>query len=367
MTYLKRSLLLLATLVGMLGMVACDDYEELIFNYVDKTTVSLESSALHSLSFKWTAVDNVTNYKYVFVEGGCGDSKDNPLAEGTTTGTALVFENLDPGTSYTLWVTPVSDAGEVSRSFYGTFSTTAITALDTPKVTCTVDTITYDVTVEWTAVENAADYTWYYVESNDTISATTTDLSMTFNAKHFSAGVHYVFVIANSYEEAHTNSNRGTGSFTIGEITEAIAEHFAGKYTIYNEGYTCYNLSDWKEFEESHVTTVSVIDDTTIKIANVYKSIGLEGYIDEANMTITFAANKSTSGMWCIYGNDGSWGYQTTTPQMSGYYDEEYNIYIYDSSDYVWCYGYDYSSYGSDYGWYPYWVGQSSLYREEDE
>lgn len=352
-------------MLGMIGIVACDDYESETFNYVDKTSVTLQASTLHSISFQWTAVDNVTNYKYVLVKGGCSDSKDNPLASGTTTATFLVFENLDPGVTYTLWVTPVSDTGLVSRSFYGTFSTVAITPLDTPKVTCTLDTLTYDVNVEWSAVENAVDYTWYYVENGDTITATTTDLSMSFNARHFSAGTHFVYVIANYYEEAHTNSNRGAGSYTLGEITTSIAELMAGKYTVYNDGYTVYNYSSWTAFSEDHTTTITAVNNTTIKIANVYKSIGLEGYIDEANMEITFAAGKSASGAWCMYGFDGSWSYQAETPQIKGYYevdDDGYAIYIYSEDDYTWCYGYFYSS----NGWYPYWVGQSSLYQESE-
>jgi hypothetical protein len=183
MTHLKQSLFMLALLLGLFGMVACDDYDVETFNYVDKTTVSLEESTLHSLTYKWTAVDNVTNYKWVLVQGNVEDSKENPLAQGTTTNTALVFENLDPGTNYTLWVTPISDSNLVSRSFYGTFATVAITPLDTPKVTCTLDTITYDVIAEWGAVENAVDYNWYYVEQGDTITDTTTDLSISFNVK----------------------------------------------------------------------------------------------------------------------------------------------------------------------------------------
>jgi hypothetical protein len=371
MTYLRKSLSLLVSLLGVLGLVACDDYGFETFDYVDKTTVSLESSALHSLTIKWTEVDDVSNYKYVFVEGGCGDSKDNPLAEGSTSGNSLVFENLTPGTTYTLWITPVSDSGKVSRSFYGSYSTIAITPLDTPVVTCTLDTITYDVSVEWNAVENAVDYTWYYVENNDTITDTTTDRSFSFNAKHFGEGTHFVYVIANYYEEAHTNSNRGTGTYTLGVVTESIAELLEGTYTVYNEGYTCYNLSSWKAFSEEHTTTVTMVDETTIKIKNLYKSIGLEGYIDQANMTITFAPNKSSSGYWCIYGFDGNYTYQTTTPQMTGYYEEDpdygYVIYLYsDNVDYIWSYGYDYSSYGSDYGWYPYWIGNSSLYKESE-
>jgi hypothetical protein len=366
MTHLKQSLFMLALLLGLFGMVACDDYDVETFNYVDKTTVSLEESTLHSLTYKWTAVDNVTNYKWVLVQGNVEDSKENPLAQGTTTNTALVFENLDPGTNYTLWVTPISDSNLVSRSFYGTFATVAITPLDTPKVTCTLDTITYDVIAEWGAVENAVDYTWYYVEQGDTITDTTTDLSISFNAKHFEPGTHFVYVIANYYEEAHTNSARGAGSYTLGEITTPIAERMAGTYSVYNEGYTCYNLSTWATFEDERTTTISVIDDTTIKIANLYKGIGLEGYIDEANEEITFAAGKSNSGAWCIYGFDGSWSYQTDTPQMKGYYeqdDEGYIIYLYNDDDYTWCYGYYYAG----DGWYPYWVGQSSLYQESDE
>lgn len=371
MTYLRRSLFTVITILSLLGIVACDDYDLETFDYVDKTTVSLESSTLHSLTFKWTAVDDVTNYNYILVAGGCGDSKDNPLAEGTTTNRSIVFENLDPGTTYTLWVTPVSDTGLVSRSFYGSFATVAITALDTPKVTCTLDTITYDVHVEWSAVEGAADYTWYYIVQNDTIQDTTTELSMSFNAKSFDAGQHFVYVIANSYEEAHTNSNRGAGSFTIGEITISIAELLAGTYTVYNEGFTIYNLSAWTAFTENHNTTVTAVDETTIKIKNLYKGIGLEGYIDEANKIITFNPNKSSTGYWCIYGSDGSNSYQTETPPMVGSYEEDpdygYAIYLYSSSDYMWCYGYDYTSYGEDYGWYPYWIGNSALYKVVEE
>jgi hypothetical protein len=50
---------------------------------------------------------------------------------------------------------------------------------------------------------------------------------------------------------------------------------------------------------------------------------------------------------------------------MKGYYeqdDEGYIIYLY-NDDYTWCYGYYYAG----NGWYPYWVGQSSLYQESDE
>ncbi len=374
MSHLKQSLLLLTALLGMLGMVACDDYSVETYNYVDKTTVSLTGSTLHSLSFKWTSVDDVTKFKWVFLEGDCSADKTNPIAEGTTSDTELSFENLDPGVTYTLWVTPISDSGLVSRSFYGSYSTVAITPLDTPKVTCTLDTITYDVYAEWEPVDLAVDYTWYYVEKGDTIRETTTELSTKFNAKGFGDGQHFFYVIANYYEEAHTNSNRGVGRYAIGKVIP-IAELMEGTYEAYSYGYTIYNLSAWAEFEESHNTTITAVDETTIKIANAFKSIGLEGYIDEGTQTITFAANTSKTGAWKMYGSDGSYSYQEETPQIKGYYtynednyDEEggtysgYIIYIYDEDYYAWSYGYYYSG----YGWYPYWTGESAFYQLDE-
>lgn len=331
MANLKQSLLLIISLLGMIGLVSCEDYETLNFNYVDKTTVSLTESSLHTLAFKWTSVDDVTNYKWVFLEGDCSTDKSNPIAEGTTSNNELSFENLDPGVTYTLWVTPISDSGLVSRSFYGSYATVAITPLDTPKVTCTLDTITYDVHVEWEPVDLAADYTWYYVEKGDTVSATTTDLSMDLSAKKFGDGRHYVYVIANYYEEAHTNSNRGVGTYTIGEAMP-IAELMAGKYSVYSDGYTCYNLSVWTAFEDERTTTIKVVDDTTIKISNLYKGIGLEGYIDESNQEITFAPGTSSSGAWKIFAWDTNYDYQSDTPQIKGYYeldDDGYIIYLY--------------------------------------
>ena len=359
MTYLKRSLLMLVTALGMFGMVACDDYDTETFNYVDKTTVSLNESTLHTLSFKWTEVDDVTNYKYVLVQGNVETSKDNPVASGTTTNTAIAFENLTPGVNYTLWVTPVSDKGLVSRSFYGTFSTVAITPLDTPTVKCNLDESTHIVSVSWTAVDYATDYTWYYTVGDETFTETTTELEASFSAKGFSTGVYSVYVVANSGVEEHTNSLAGSAVFSVGEVP--IAQMFEGKYDVYNEGYTCYNLSAWAEFTEEHTTTVTALTSNTIKITNVYRSIGLEGTIDEGTGYIYFNPNKSSKYEWYLIGYDGSGDYQQSTNVVVGYYDEDYSIYLWDDDGYAWTYSYYYS--GS--GYYPYWIGNTAMYRAE--
>lgn len=372
MTHLKQSLLLFVTLLGMLGVVSCDDYECETFNYVGKTTISLAASTQHSLTFQWTEVDDVTTYKYVFLKGTVETDKDSPLAEGVTTNNALVFEGLEMGETYTLWVTPVSDTDLVSRSFYGTYSTVGVTALSTPNVTYELNSDTHELTFSWMAVDNATDYTWYYTVNDNTVTETTTDLQATINIKGFENGTYFIYVVANSTVEEYTNSEPGYVTFTIGEGDNTgdeevdntpIAEHFAGSYTIYSEGMTCYNLSEWADFTETHTTTISVVNDVTIQIKNFFKGLSLTGAIDENSKFIYFSPQKSSKYDWWVYGFDDSFDYQETTPDINAYYeieDGEYIIYFYnENSDYgyVWAYGYPYTD-----GYIPYWVGTSVAY-----
>lgn len=355
---------MIVTLVGLLGVVACDDYDETRFNYVDKTTVSLEESTLHSLTFTWTDVADVANYKYALVKGDLTQSKDDALAQGTTTETSMVFTNLEPGATYTLWVTPVSSTGLVSRSFYGTFSTTAIVALETPTVTAEFDDDTYLATISWNEVEHASSYTYSYKIGDQSYSVDTNDLSFVLDCNGIPVGVYTIYVVANSDQEAYTTSVAGATVVTIGDVP--VADRFVGNYTVYNEGYDCYtNYGNWITLSESHEAQITKVNNKSITLSNLFKGMAVTGNIDEDNQKIYFSAQKTSKGNWAIWGHDGSYDYTMNLAQIVATYDDSYNITIY-AEDYGWAYGYDYSSYGDGYGWYPFYVGNAGIYRSAE-
>ena len=356
MKYLIRYL---TVVVALVALSACDDYERTTFDYSGKTTITLADRTLHTLTFEWSAVDEAVSYDYTLVPGALTESKENAIASGNTTSLSQTFSNLDPGTTYTLWVKVNEGGTKVSRSFYQSASTVAIVALDTPAPVATDDEENFYTTITWPAVENAARYVYQYTLGDVTVRDTTELCTVGFSTKGYDAGRYPFYVTALSEMEAYSTSARGVCYFNIGEAKPITAYDMEGTYYNYCYG-TMYVSSSYSwntEWEADYVSVITAVDEETITITNVYLKYSLTGTVDMDNKTITFKPTKWGSYYFAADNTDDS-GYTTSLLPLTATFDDAFNIV---TDCYIRCYDY----YGTG-NYYAYSYLYNSWTRAED-
>ncbi|GAB3463673.1 hypothetical protein GCM10027570_51000 [Streptomonospora sediminis] len=111
--------------------------------------VSAEATGSDTAEVSWQAVDGAADYIISAAEEG--------VADRTSTGTSAEFSGLEPGATYTFTVTPRAEGGVSGEPATGDPVTMPELELGAPG-NVTFETAADSVTVDWDAVEGAAEY-----------------------------------------------------------------------------------------------------------------------------------------------------------------------------------------------------------------
>lgn len=191
---MKKVLLTTALLLAAVSLAGCSDDNPVVSDVPDPVALDTPrpaASDVTAASFRasWKSVEHATTYRYALDEG----------EEKTTAETAVLFEGLEAGRTYTLSVQALSDdplytSSEIARITVATLLPEALAAPVPEAGQCTETSIT----VIWTAVPNAEEYLCSIDGGEETSTA---ELRYTFAG--LEAGtVHKVRI------KAHTSSPR---------------------------------------------------------------------------------------------------------------------------------------------------------------
>ncbi len=304
------SLLLLLSMLS-LGLVACDDSDEVVKSPLDTPSVENDATKVSSLSFNWKQVSGATQYAYELY-----DADGNLVAGGVTTATSAIITGLKPNTAYTLkvWAYAAID-GDKSTSPIATLSATtaAVVTLDqpVPEAAC----VNGSVTISWPEVENASSYHYSYTVDGKEIEGDTETNSVTLRG--LAVGEYTISIYSVSDDEAFANSEaysltfkrakselwRKTGTYTsvgLAKSFEAvIVSYDDGSYTIESPiGVDGYSISFATLSDSKEITAVDPYSTDSGNYSYYYVSSEYYIAIYTAGGYSEFTGDKSSGDVW---------------------------------------------------------------------
>lgn len=304
------SLLLLLAMLS-LGLVACDDSDDVVKSPLDTPSVENDATKVSSLSFNWKQVAGATQYAYELY-----DADGNLVAGGVTTATSAIITGLKANTAYTLkvWAYAAID-GDKSTSPIATLTatTTAVVTLDAPvpEAAC----VNGSVTISWPEVENASSYHYSYTVDGEEIEGDTETNSVTL--KGLAVGEYTINIYSVSDDEAFANSEaysltfkrakselwRKTGTYTsvgLAKSFEAvIVSYDDGSYTIESPiGVDGYSISFATLSDSKEITAVDPYSTDSYNYSYYYVSSEYYLAIYTASGYSEFTGDKSSGEVW---------------------------------------------------------------------
>ncbi len=312
------SLLLLLSMLS-LGLVSCDDSDDVVKSPLDTPSVENDATKVSSLSFNWKQVAGATQYAYELY-----DADGDLVSGGVTTATSAIITGLKSNTAYTLkvWAYAAID-GDKSTSPIATLTATtaAVVTLDAPvpEAAC----VNGSVTISWPEVANASSYHYSYTVDGEEIEGDVETNSVTL--KGLAVGEYTINIYSVSDDEAFADS----------EVYSLTFKRAKSELWRKTGTYTSYGLS--KSFD----ATIVSYDDGSYTIES---PIGVEGY------SISFATLSDSKEITAVD------PYSTDSYNYSYYYvSSEYYLAIYTAGGYseftgdkssgeVWFYSYTYDT-----------------------
>lgn len=324
------SLLLLLAMLS-LGLVACDDSDDVVKSPLDTPSVENDATKVSSLSFNWKQVAGATQYAYELY-----DADGNLVAGGVTTATSAIITGLKANTAYTLkvWAYAAID-GDKSTSPIATITATtaAVVTLDAPvpEAAC----VNGSITISWPEVENASSYHYSYTVDGKEIEGDTETNSVTL--KGLAVGEYTINIYSVSDDEAFANSEvysltfkrakselwRKAGTYTsvgLAKSFEAvIVSYDDGSYTIESPiGVDGYSISFATLSDSKEITAVDPYSTDSYNYSYYYVSSEYYLAIYTAGGYSEFSGDKSSGEVWFY-----SYTYDTSGVQVGeGGYDD---------------------------------------------
>jgi hypothetical protein len=215
-------------IASICALAACSDDNEALL----RPAVDIESTqtTVSSLTFWWPDRGDAVSWHYVFKNesGEVLSEADLPVDHSRR----LVFTGLKSDTKYTLEVTAIDADGNTSTTSF-TAKTAAVTQLTTPSPEFSQTGVV--VTLSWQAITNATSYTYQIVDAENQVvkEGSTTDLSLEYD--DLAIGDYTLNVVANAGEEAYSDSQTATLSFTraLGRLVTSPGVYTTVDGTVY--------------------------------------------------------------------------------------------------------------------------------------
>ncbi len=308
-------------LLAVLGLAALSSCNRKVPTPLDAPQPTLAAATVSSLTFSWKAVANAVEYTYELC-----DASDTKVESGSTKALAVTFTGLKENTTYTFKLTANCDKNdgdhEMSKTATVTGTTAKIQQLKAPAPVAKFENGV--VTISWEAVENADSYSYAYgiVDSQDPVMGTTNETSLSIS--DLAPGDYGFAIQANSADEAYTDSEYGSCTFTVKTVEKWSAEGFvfdgAGKYWKANlvamsDG--SYSLKNWYNIE-GYDLDFTVAADGAMQITN-YTEGSDESY---------FYVNAGLESPVCLYPTG---GYSKFSGDATG---GEFYVYSYQTNAY---------------------------------